>query len=271
VVPVPTLWDALVEGLSPIWPSTRTNVDGVSIGDAWYCSSMPTASDAEWEKIVPFHKLTQWLCYSLMVPMTKLMHVHFAGTELLTGLPEYRNGGLLIDTGLLTLKAEDAERGLEQYQLNAMKQGQPNMEVVPMFQVDDSVIVEWRALTVGFLDELCVEINSQLGLMGNKQLSLAQVLEAGTWKVCLILLSSEDTRLTRLHRQEESSQKSHDQTPKSHPSSSIRMELSFKRYPPSPCSFFSTGSTRHPIRLCIIHIIFVLRGSWLLLFSISLL
>ncbi|KAG9809252.1 hypothetical protein KCU84_g21953, partial [Aureobasidium melanogenum] len=56
------------------------------------------------------------------------------------------------------------------------------MEVVPMFSVDDDVIVEWRALTVGFLDELCFEVNSQLGLVGSKKLSLAQVLEAGTWK-----------------------------------------------------------------------------------------
>jgi hypothetical protein len=116
-----------------------------------------------------------------------LMHVHFAGTELLTGLPEYRNGGLLIDTGLLTLKPADAKRGLEQYQINAMKEGQPNMEVVPMFSVDDDVIVEWRALTVGFLDELCFEVNSQLGLVGSKKLSLAQVLEAGSWKVSKIV------------------------------------------------------------------------------------
>ncbi|KAG9543741.1 hypothetical protein KCU97_g21606, partial [Aureobasidium melanogenum] len=29
---------------------------------------------------------------------------------------------------------------------------------------------------------LCFEVNSQLGLVGSKKLSLAQVLEAGTWK-----------------------------------------------------------------------------------------
>jgi hypothetical protein len=118
-----------------------------------------------------------------MVPMTKLMHVHFAGVELMTGLPEYRNGGLLIDTGLLTLKPEDAKRGLNQYHVNAMKEGQPNVEVVPLFTAEDDVIVEWRALTVGFLDELLVEVNSLLGLRGSDKLSLAQMLEAGTWKV----------------------------------------------------------------------------------------
>jgi len=121
-----------------------------------------------------------------MVPMTKLLHVHFAGVELLTGLPEYRNGGLLVDTGLLTLKPADAQRGLQQYQYNAMKEGQPNVEVVPLFAADDDVIVEWRAVTVGFLDELAMEVNGVLGLMGKDQLSLAQVLEAGTWKVGFI-------------------------------------------------------------------------------------
>ena len=118
-----------------------------------------------------------------MVPMTKVMKIHFAGTDLLTGLPEYRNGGLLIDTGLLTLKDKDANRGLAAYRDNAMQKGQPNMEVVPLFSTDDDVIVEWRAVTVGFLDDLLVEVNGILGLTGQDKLSLAQLLEAGTWKV----------------------------------------------------------------------------------------
>ena len=146
---------------------------------------MPRSPPAElWETVVPFHKLTQWLCYSLMVPMTKLLQIHFAGEELLTGLPEYRNGGLLIDTGLLTLKEADTKRGLEAYRRNAMVEGQPNMEVVPLFNAGDDVIVEWRALTVGFLDELLGEVNRMLGLTSKEDaLTLAQMLEAGTWKV----------------------------------------------------------------------------------------
>ncbi|KXL45044.1 hypothetical protein M433DRAFT_67607 [Acidomyces richmondensis BFW] len=182
IIPLPTLWTTLMDGLSPIWPNTRTQVDGVPLGDAWPCASMPSHPTHPWESIVPFHKLTQWLTYSLMVPMQKLANVHFVGVELMTGLPEYRNGGLLVDTGLLTLKPEDAKRGLEQYQMNATRQGQPNMEVVPLFTVDDDVIVEWRALTVGFLDMLLPEVNSLLGLQGDKKLNLAQMLEAGTWK-----------------------------------------------------------------------------------------
>ncbi|KAF2166384.1 hypothetical protein M409DRAFT_55222 [Zasmidium cellare ATCC 36951] len=182
IIPLPTFWDTLMNGLVTIWPATRTQIDGVPLGDAWPCGSMPSHPNSPWENIVPFHKLTQWLTYSLMVPMQKLANVHFVGVELMTGLPEYRNGGLLVDTGLLTLKPDDAKRGLEQYQMNATRQGQPNVEVVPLFTADDDVIVEWRACTVGFLDELLAEVNTLLGLSGDDKLSLAQMLEAGSWK-----------------------------------------------------------------------------------------
>lgn len=145
---------------------------------------MPASPPGQpWENIVPFHKLTQWLCYSLMVPMNKLLQIHFAGTELLTGLPEYRNGGLLVDTGLLTLKESDMNRGLAAFRRNATLKGQQTVEVIPLFTTDDDVIVEWRAVTIGFLDELLIEVNGILGLRGSDQLSLAQMLEAGSWKV----------------------------------------------------------------------------------------
>lgn len=183
VISVPTLWDTLVKSFSPIWPSTRTKIDDVPLGDAWPLSIMPSHPSAPWESIVPFHKLTQWLAYSLMLPMQKLCGVVFVGSELLTGLPEYRNGGLLIDTGLLTLREDDYERGIQNYHSNAQQKGQPKIEVVPLFTVDDDVIVEWRAVTVGLLDELLIEVNNLLGLSGDKCLSLAQLLEAGTWKV----------------------------------------------------------------------------------------
>ncbi|KAK2756467.1 hypothetical protein FQN54_005360 [Arachnomyces sp. PD_36] len=183
IVLLPTLWTVLMDGLACIWPSSRTQMDGVSIGDAWPCSSMPSSPPAQpWENIVPFHKLTQWLCYSIMVPMSRLMNIRFAGSDLLTGLPEYRNGGLLIDTGLLTLKDYDLQRGLEAYRSNARIKGQPSVEVVPLFAADDDVVVEWRALTVGFLDELLLEVNNMLGLHDEERLSLPQMLEAGSWK-----------------------------------------------------------------------------------------
>lgn len=75
------------------------------------------------------------------------------------------------------------------YKENAMVKGQPSVEVVPLFETGDDVVVEWRAVTVGFLDDLLVEVNGILGLTGEGKLTLAQMLEAGTWKVCYFLLS----------------------------------------------------------------------------------
>jgi hypothetical protein len=208
IVPIPVLWDVLLNGLIPIWPASRTAINGVSLGDAWPCSSMPQPTQAPssptfspfpngngqpsvapWESILPFHKLTQWLTYSLMQPMQSIMKIQFAGAELLTGLPEYRNGGLFIDIGVLTLKKEDEARGLDNYAKYCQRTGSSGVEVAPMFEPGDDVIVEWRGVTVGFLDKLCVEINRVLGpeLAGN-ELSLPQVLEAGSWKVSRPLL-----------------------------------------------------------------------------------
>lgn len=118
------------------------------------------------------------------------MKIHFAGAHLMTGLPEYRNGGLFIDTGVLTLRDNDTERGLENFHRNAENEGKRSLEVVPMFRPDDDVIVEWRAVTVGFLDLLLSEVNNTLGLNGQESLSLPQMLEAGSWKVYSPVISS---------------------------------------------------------------------------------
>lgn len=199
IVLLPTLWDVLMTGLAPIWPPSRTAINGISLGDAWPCSTMPqpTASSgpsfspfpnarsgsAAWESILPFHKLTQWLTYSLMQPMQQLMKIHFAGQHLLTGLPEYRNGGLFVDLGVLTLKGEDMARGLEHYKNSCLRTGTRGVEVAPMFEPSDDVVVEWRGVTVGLLDRLCVDVNASLRneLAGN-ELTLPQLLEAGSWK-----------------------------------------------------------------------------------------
>lgn len=220
VVPLPVLWSVLMDGLSSIWPTTRTTIDGVSLGDAWPCSTMPAGT---WQNIVPFHKLTQWLCYSIMVPMTKLMNMQFAGSELMTGLPEYRNGGLLVDTGLLTLKPADVQRGLKLY-----RETMPDasVEVVPMFEPSDDVVVEWRAVTVGFLDELLAAVNKGLGLTENDKLSLAQMLEAGTWKVGCNLTRSRIV-LTEF-RAEEKLRKCQGQSPKDRQLASSQMAPCFE-------------------------------------------
>ncbi|RIA87463.1 hypothetical protein C1645_696021 [Glomus cerebriforme] len=182
-VKIETLWSVIIDGLAEIWPPTRTSVNGTSLGDVWPCEvlKLPGATADSTDHLVPFHKLSQWLTYSLIEPMIKICAITFEGVEHLTGLPEYRNGGLLTDLGVLTLKPADSERGLKYYNDNVLKSGQTAVEVVPMFEVDDPVVIEWRAMTVVLLDIIAEKIRENLGL-NKEQLILAQVLEAGTWK-----------------------------------------------------------------------------------------
>ncbi|KAL6807086.1 hypothetical protein GGI42DRAFT_267018 [Trichoderma sp. SZMC 28013] len=181
IIPLPVLWNLLMDGLSSIWPS-RTAINGVQLGDAWSCEALPTGSN-QWESILPFHNLTQWLAYSLMQPMQSLLNMHFAGTELLTGLPEYRNGGLFVDLGVLTLREEDMARGLANYGAYCKHSGIKAIEVAPMFDASDDVIVEWRGLTVALLDKLLEDVNVALAAeLDGHEMTLAQLLEAGSWK-----------------------------------------------------------------------------------------
>jgi len=133
---------AVLDKLSPIWPSP--------MGDMW---QHPVNG---W---VPFHKLSQWLSYSLVEPIEG---AGLAVVELdaLTGLPEYRNGGLLVDAGALRPKQSTL--------------------LTDSFKPGDEAIVEWRALTVALLDKVADHVRVHLGLDA-KRLPLVKVLEAGTW------------------------------------------------------------------------------------------
>lgn len=144
----------LLDTLSPIWLSGNV-IDGEPLGDCW----RHPAVTGGW---VPFHKLSQWLTYSLLEPFT-WAGVAVTGVDALTGLPEYRNGGLLLDTGVLTLRdPECASR---------------------TWQVGDELVVEWRALTVALLDELAPLVCARLGT----EMPLACVLEGGTWAAGRVL------------------------------------------------------------------------------------
>lgn len=165
-------WDILQTLLIPVWPKDRTIVNGQSIGDAWPLSTLrsrgsSTASESS-NHIQPFHKLTQWLAYSLMVPFQRILGMEWTGTGSLTALPEYRNGGLFVDMGVLILKKEALDRGLE-----------ASGSDLPMFKAGDDVIVEWRAMTLVLVDKLYKLVLEQ---MDGVHLSMAQLLEAGTWK-----------------------------------------------------------------------------------------
>ncbi|GAM38527.1 hypothetical protein TCE0_033f09316 [Talaromyces pinophilus] len=171
------LWSVLQKLLIPIWPSDRTNVDGHPVGDAWPLTCLAKSSDpntsTKISAIQSFHKLTQWLAYSLMVPFTRLLDVTWLNADQGTGLAEYRNGGLFVDMGVLTLKDESLAEGLQRSS-NADNG-------LPCFGASDDEIVEWRAMTVALLDKLHDIIKTSPQFNG-VQLTLPQVLEAGSWK-----------------------------------------------------------------------------------------
>lgn len=147
---------ALLETLSGIWPSGQS-LNGVALGDVWpHPAAAGDGLDAGW---VPFHKLSQWLTYSLLEPF-EWAGVHVSGLAELTGLPEYRNGGLLLDGGVIQPRdARFAERA---------------------YKPADAWTVEWRALTIHLLDELAPLVRAELGV-DEATLPLACLLEGGTW------------------------------------------------------------------------------------------
>jgi hypothetical protein len=147
---------ALLDAFSAIWPS-GSSLHGEPLGDAWrHPKAGGDGDSAGW---LPFHKLSQWLTYSLIEPF-EWAGVQIVGLDDLTGLPEYRNGGLLLDAGVIVpLAADFAER--------------------PHSPADEWVI-EWRALTVALLDELLPLVRERLGVQA-ADFPLARMLEGGTW------------------------------------------------------------------------------------------
>jgi hypothetical protein len=146
----------LLISMSDIWPAGNS-VAGVPLGDCWRHSAVRGEGLSDgW---MPFHKLSQWMTYSLLEPF-EWNGVKVRDVNRLTALPEYRNGGLMIDSGLLALRDEGAAKEL--------------------WQPGDEIIVEWRALTVALMDEVADAVRKQLRL-SEEQMPLARVLEGGTW------------------------------------------------------------------------------------------
>ncbi|KAK6216509.1 hypothetical protein LQW54_003515 [Pestalotiopsis sp. IQ-011] len=165
------LWSVLQGVLIPSWPKERTHLSGNPIGDAWPLQVLAdrAADPSEAAAIAPFHKLTQWLGYSLLIPLTRVLGITVINDDLGTGLPEYRNGGLFYDLGALRLKPAILEAGRR-------ASGQD----LPLYPATGDTVVEWRAMTVALLDELHGLVSEHFEKEGVK-ISLAQMLEAGSW------------------------------------------------------------------------------------------
>ena len=149
-LPASAVLDAVLRALGPIWPG-REKLAGKSLGDVWRHPRFG---------LVPFHKLSQWLSYSLFEPL-EAAGVTITDIDELTGLPEYRNGGLFLDAGALEL-VEPREREVTH-------------------EVASELVIEWRALTVALLDQLADVVRGKLGL-SQQELPLARILEGGSWR-----------------------------------------------------------------------------------------
>lgn len=149
-LPARVILELLLEGLGSIWQG-RPTLAGVPLGDCWPHPVL--------QACVPLHKLSQWLAYSLVEPLQDA-GLTVQGIDELTGLAEYRNGGLFIDMGVLVPR----DAGV----LSATH------------LVSDPLIVEWRSLTVALLDELAPLIRARLGV-SRDAFPLAKMLEGGTW------------------------------------------------------------------------------------------
>ena len=141
--------------LGPIWPG-RILLEGVNLGDTWVYP--PYRGDAL-GGLIPFHKLSQWLSYSLFEPLSQY-GISVTNIDRLTALAEYRNGGLLLDSGAIVPHDSSA--------------------LSRTHKVDDSFVIEWRALTVALVDILADRLRTTLKLTA-AQLPLASVIEGGTW------------------------------------------------------------------------------------------
>ncbi|MGD9814529.1 MAG: DUF1688 family protein [Hyphomonadaceae bacterium] len=146
-LPAPAILELLLEGLGPIWEN-RPALDGVPLGDCWPHPQLG---------LTPLHKLSQWLAYSLIEPLERA-GVRVTDVDGLTGLAEYRNGGLFMDSGVLRLR-DPQDRA---------------------WSVGDPCIVAWRALTIALLDRIAPLVRERLGVTA-QNFPLARVLEGGAW------------------------------------------------------------------------------------------
>ena len=156
VLPAPRILAALLDHLGAIWPG-RLTLGSLSLGDTWRHPAIRRADVTD--GLIPFHKLSQWLSYSLIEPL-QWSGIEVTDIDGLTGLAEYRNGGLFVDAGVIVLR-------------DPTEATRPNT-------VDSALVVEWRALTIALLDRIAPLVRERLGVTA-EAFPLARVLEGGTW------------------------------------------------------------------------------------------
>ncbi len=155
-LPAAAILATLLDAMGPIWEG-RPALDGVPLGDCWPHPAFQGATAAD--RFVPLHKLSQWLSYSLFEPLQRA-GATIEGIGELTGLAEYRNGGLFVDMGVMVPRDPAAWSRVH--------------------SVSAPFVVGWRAMTVALLDRIAPLVRDRLGVSA-PSFPLACVLEGGTW------------------------------------------------------------------------------------------
>ncbi|PVU98212.1 hypothetical protein BB559_001735 [Furculomyces boomerangus] len=202
-IDIELLWDVIINGFLHVWPESRTSINNSPLGDTWVCDILKTkklytkppsygrissegdessndsinktnnVQDINYEALVPFHKLSMWLTWSLVEALQRIGNLKIEKLNLLTGLPEYRNGGLFVDMGVLHLNNSYIQENASTINWNE--------DGTPLFEVDSQLVIEWRALTIVLLDKLHEKVIKVLQLDKN-EFPLNKLLEAGSWK-----------------------------------------------------------------------------------------
>ncbi len=164
-LPAATILETLLDAFGPIW-AARPRLGGVPLGDCWPHAAL--AGPRPEDGYAPLHKLSQWLSYSLIEPLAEA-GITVCDLDALTGLAEYRNGGLFVDMGVLAPR-EPSSLSREH-------------------AIADPFVVGWRALTVALLDRLAPIVGTRLELEP-EVFPLARMLEGGTWAAGRIVARS---------------------------------------------------------------------------------
>jgi hypothetical protein len=151
-----TLLSIILRAFDDIWPN-RLTLRGKNLGDVWRHRKVGGGGEAK--GLVPLHTLSQWMAYSLVEPLEEF-GIEVKNLDRLTGLAEYRNGGLFIDGGALTPKDPAA--------------------LTISHAPASELVIEWRALTVCLLDEVAKRFRAILGKT-DAEFCLSKVLQGGTW------------------------------------------------------------------------------------------
>lgn len=155
-LPAAAILETLLDAFGSIWQH-RPSLGGVALGDCWPHPALKGADPAD--GYAPLHKLSQWLTYSLIEPLESA-GIAVCNIEELTGLAEYRNGGLFVDMGVMIPRDSAAWTATH--------------------AVSSPFVVGWRSMTVALLDRIAPLVSARLGLDPEK-FPLPRVLEGGTW------------------------------------------------------------------------------------------